>query len=533
MIWLTYFWIGYLKEREVGLLKAKCFAMFLLVIGCAGCVENENVAVNAQPILKRCPGFTETGKPPLAYSAECGSVSVKENPADPESKEINIEILRLPAISPAAQKDPLFLIQGGPGGSSIEMANFLHGFFADVRKNRDLIFVDQRGTGKSNPLRCTQLSLEDIHLSEGEQIEKYLGLMKQCASDKKDSLPFYTTLHAVQDLDVVRKALGYEKINLWGTSYGTRVALEYAHQFPQHARTIILDAIAPKEIALSKFSARDSLAALAAVNAECLAQADCAKMFGDIVAKTETIYARLNVADQSGTPLIVSYGHPLNQVKDEFNLTARIFSQLIFSALYSRDLTVLLPQAISQAEQGNYELIATLFALSVEQSQKMNLADAMHFSVLCNEDWYFISANDVETTPPFFGLNAIKDRDAVCAFWPKANLPEEYYQPIHSEIPALLLSGKHDPITPEYWADQVARTLPNSTRLSAAGGNHGISMEGCLPQIIAQFIERGSMQDVKTECVSNIKPLPLVLGANQKKTSSANNSSVSNDGGQP
>lgn len=514
-------------------IKIHWLAVLLLIATASGCSEQERNIVQEKSLLKRCPGFMETGKPSLAYSAECGSLKVKQNPDDPASKEIDIEILRLPAISPAAQKDPLFLIQGGPGGSSIEMANFLHGFFADVRKNRDLIFVDQRGTGKSNPLRCTQLSVKDMGLPEDEQLEKYLGLMRDCANDKKDALPFYTTLHAVHDLDAVRKALGYEKINLWGTSYGTRVALEYAHRYPQHSRTMILDAVAPKEIALSKFSARDSLAALTAVNDECQAQAECARLFGDIMIKAETVYTRLQIADQAGTPIQVSYKHPLNQVSDELRLSARIFSQLIFSALYSRDLTVLLPQAISQAEQENYQLIATLFALAAEQSQKMNIADAMHFSVLCNEDWHFVSPGDVETTPPFFGLNAIKDRDAVCAFWPKANLPEDYWNPIRSDVPALLLSGKHDPVTPEYWAKQVAQGLSNATSLLASGGNHGISMEGCLPQIIAQFIERGSMRDVKTECVGNIKPLPLVLGANQKKTSSTSNSSVSNDGGQP
>jgi pimeloyl-ACP methyl ester carboxylesterase len=504
---------------------------FSIAIGLSGCNEPRTATANNTSILKPCPGFIETGKPPLVYSAECGRITVKENQSDPASKDVAIEILRLPAISPAAQQDPLFLIQGGPGGSSIELASYIHGFFADVRKNRDLVFVDQRGTGKSNPLRCEQLSPADLQLPELIQMEKYVALMQKCATEKKESLPFYTTLNAVQDLDAVRQALGYEKVNLWGVSYGTRVALEYAHRYPQHTRSIVLDGVAPKEIALSKFSARDSLAALEAVNNECQEQPACAQLFGDIVQKAERVYARLQMADQSGVPLVINYEHPLTQLPEQLTLTAKTFSMLVFSALYSRDLTVLLPQAISHAEQENYRLLATLFALSFEQSQKMNIADAMHFSVICNEDWHFISTTDVETTPPFFGLNAIKERDTVCAFWPKAHLPDDYWAPIHTDVPALLLSGKHDPVTPEIWADLVADNLPNATRLVAAGGNHGISTEGCVPQIIAQFIERASMHDVKTECVANIKPLPLILGANQKKmSSSAASSSISSEG---
>ncbi len=503
----------------------------LSIISClfmlAGCSEQQEAAAIQQSLLHACPGFVETGKPPLVSGAQCGRLTVKENSADPVSKDIDIEILRLPAISPAAQQDPLFLIQGGPGGSSIEMANFIHGVFADVRKNRDLIFVDQRGTGKSNPLRCEQLNGADLQLPESIQMEKYLQYMESCSEKFKASLPFYTTLYAVQDLDAVRVALGYKTINLWGVSYGTRVALEYAKRYPQSTRSIILDGVAPTEIALSKFSARDSLAALTAVNNECLAQPECVRTFGDILQKTEIVYARLQLADQRGVPLVVHYAHPVYQQQEQLTLTAKNFSMLIFNALYSRDLTVLLPQAISEAEQENYRLLAAVFSLAMEQSQKMNIADAMHFSVLCNEDWHFISATDVETTPPFFGLNAIKDRNIICGFWPKAHLPEDYWQPVHSEVPALLLSGKHDPVTPESWADQVASGLPNSVRLLAAGGNHGVSFEGCVPQIIAQFIERGSMTDVKTDCVTNIKPLPLVLGANRKKSSSSVASSAS------
>jgi len=493
----------------------------LLLFFLSGCNEKTDQQSATTSILKPCPGFVETGKPPLVYGAECGELTLKENPADANSNDISVAILRLPAISPVADADPLFLIQGGPGGSSIDMASQIHGFFADVRKNRDLVFVDQRGTGKSNSLRCEQLTSDELKLPEAEQAEKYLALMKSCAEKYQHNAAFYTTVYAVQDLDAVRSALGYKKINLWGGSYGTRVALEYARRYPQQARTIILDGVAPPSIALPKYFARDAMAALVAVNNECLAQTDCAVEFGDIVKKAETVLQRLNTLQEKGEPLEISYEHPRNQQTDTLRLTPRSFSSLLFMSLYSRDLTVLLPRAISFAEKEDYRLLAALSALSAEQAQLMNIAEAMRYSVICNEDWPQLSASDIEQSEPFFGVPFVKDMQPICALWPKAELPDDYWQPVKSAVPALLLSGKHDPVTPELWAQTVADHLSNATQLSAAGGNHSISIEGCVPQLIAQFIERASMQDVKADCVDKIKPLPLMLGANQKKSTSS------------
>ena len=494
----------------------------LLLLGfLPACSDNEKHESNTASILKPCPGFVESGKPPLVYGAECGELIVKENPADANSKDISVAILRLPAISPVADADPLFLIQGGPGGSSIDMATQIHGFFADVRKNRDLVFVDQRGTGKSNPLSCDQASPEDSMLPEVEQTEKYIALMKSCAEKYQHTAAFYTTVIAVQDLDAVRIALGYNNINLWGGSYGTRVALEYARRYPQHARTIVLDGVAPVSIALPKYFARDATAALMAVNNECLAQADCIAEFGDIIQKAEVVLQRLHALQSKGEPLEISYEHPRNQQTESLRLTPRTFSSLLFMSLYSRDLTVLLPRAISFAEKEDYRLLAALSALSNEQAQLMNITEGMRYSVICNEDWPLLSAEDVEQSEPFFGIPFVKEMQPICAFWPKAKLPEDYWQPVKSDVPALLLSGKHDPVTPDVWAQAVAGYMPNATSLSAAGGNHSISTEGCVPQLIAQFIERASMQNVKADCVEKIKPLPLVLGASHKKSASS------------
>ncbi len=490
----------------------------------SACNEKKAAPADASSLLTACPGFEETGKPPVVYGAQCGELKVKENPDDANSPEIAIAILRLPAISPVSKADPLFLIQGGPGGSSIDLASQLHGFFADVRKNRDLIFVDQRGTGKSNALHCEKISPVDANMPDAALLEKQQGIMRDCVAKYKNSLPYYTTWHAVQDLDAVRAALGYRQINLWGISYGTRVALEYSRRFAKHTRSLVLDGVAPVAIALGKYSTRDMLAALTAVSNECLAQQECSAHYGNPLEKAEIIYARLRAAEAAGAPVTVVYQHPRHQQPASQRLTPRAFSMLMFMALYSRDMTVLLPEMISRAEQEDYHLLTALLALTAEQANTMNIAEAMHFSVICNEDWPQISASERQTIPPFFGFNPVEDKGRICDIWPAAALPEDYWQPIHSQVPALLLSGKYDPVTPHRWADEVANHLPNSTRLLIEGGNHGVSTEGCVPQIIAQFIERASMAAVNSECADKIKPLPLVLGANEAASSSSSSS---------
>jgi pimeloyl-ACP methyl ester carboxylesterase len=407
------------------------------------------------------------------------------------------------------------------------MANQVYLSFNEVRKNRDLIFVDQRGTGKSNPLTCGELSEQDLRLPEIEQQNKYLALIRECADKYREHAPFYTTPYAVADLDTVRAALGYQKINLWGGSYGTRVVLEYMRTRPESLRAVILDGVAPVQIALPKYFQSDAWAALTAVNQECVKNAKCTLLYGDTLVQAEVVNKRLHEAQQAGAPIIANYGHPRYQLPTELVLTSKTFSMLVFMSLYSRDLTALLPRAIADAVQGNYRLLAALHALASEQSGFSGISEGIRYSVICNEDNYYIKPEDIAQSRPFLGMDMLADFAKVCAFWPKAELPTDYFSPVKSDLPALLLSGGHDPVTPERWAQQVAQHLSNAQMLLAPGGNHIISMDGCMPQIIAQFIEQGAVKDMKMDCVKSIKSLPLVLGANQKKPTASASSSYS------
>ncbi|HWV16467.1 MAG TPA: alpha/beta hydrolase [Cellvibrio sp.] len=497
-------------------IAALSFALLLV----AGCDNQAGVQKNKTSLLHPCPGFAETGTPALVYGAECGELQVKENPADGNSREISLQILRLPAISPTPRQDPLFLIQGGPGASSIDMAKLVYGAFADVRKNRDLVFVDQRGTGKSNALVCEQERDVEQLLPELEQSEKALRRAIACAEKYRQQIPFYTTPYAVQDLDAVRSALGYQTINLWGVSYGTRVALEYMRRFPQQARVAILDAVAPVQLALPNYFQEDAMAALEKVNSDCQQQEKCKLLYGDIIAKAERVTQRLSVNEK---PLVIEFIHPQYQQPSRILLTSKRFSSLIFMSLYSRDLTVLLPRAITDAERGDYHLLASLSAFAEAQPTFKSISEGMRYTVICNEDAGLDPLASRTDGKPFLGLDMRRDIADICALWPKASLPEDYYDPIKSAVPTLLLSGYRDPVTPARWAELVGKNLPNSLQLVAPGGHHSISMEGCLPAIIAQFVEQGFAVGINHECVKNIASLPMVLGGNEKNASSQGN----------
>lgn len=481
------------------------------------------LAVSAQPPslqLKPCPGFAETGKPPLVYGAQCGQLAVKENPADPQSRDINLEILRLPAISPAAKADPLFLIQGGPGGSSVAMAERIQGFFSELRKNRDLVFVDQRGTGNSNPLNCDALSAEEQLLPEAEQKARFSEIMHACAKKYAEVASFYTTPYAVKDLEQVRTALGYPQINLWGGSYGTRVVLEYMREFPQALRAVVMDGLAPVQVALPSQAAQTARAALAKLNAQCAAQPQCLGQYGDLLENAQTVLRRLNQAEAGGKPLRIAYEHPRTQERKTLPLTKSSFASLVFMSLYSRELSVLLPQVLHQAAEGDYRMLASLSALASEQPTFSEVAQGLHSSVICAEDAKLYGAPDAGKNT-FLDLDMTQDAREICAYWPSGEMPADYYQPVVAATPALLLSGAVDPVTPKKFAEAVLQHLSNAQSLEAPGGHHIISIEGCVPQLIAQFIEQASMANINTSCVQKIKPLPLLLGADASGESSS------------
>ena len=458
-----------------------------------------------QALLNACPDFSEAGKPLIVQNAQCGVLQVKENPADANSREISLNILRLPAINPTPQPDPLFIIAGGPGQSAVGIAEHIFYTFNEVRKNRDIIFVDQRGTGKSNPLECP--AFDDVHyqLSLLEQQQRLKATVRDCAETLGEQLQFYTTPYAVQDLDSVRQALGYERINLWGVSYGTRVALAYMRRYPEATRSSILDGVAPVTIALPWHGGEDALASLRLLSEQCTAMEDCVNAYGNILQNAQAIAQRL-----AAQPVDITIAHPRTQVPFTLSMNHQIFASMIRMALYTRDLSTLLPLAITNAYQGDYDLLASLIAMAGEQTELMGISYGMHFSVLCNEDYPQYQTR-TEASVDFLSANLATAFADICEIWPRYPLNEDYFAPVESAVPTLMLSGQRDPVTPPRWAEQVGEHLSQARHLIAPGGHHSITHDGCVAQLIAQFIQRANATTLDAACVEQIQPLAPYL----------------------
>jgi pimeloyl-ACP methyl ester carboxylesterase len=486
--------------------------VLLLCVLCAsllGCDRAHQTASDKKVSwLSACPDFSVTGKAPVERSAECGSFLVKENPADLNGISISLNILRLPAVNPVPEKDPLFVIAGGPGQSAVVVAESVHSLFNDIRKNRDIIFVDQRGTGKSNPLDCELETEASKQLSVAEQETFGRAALKKCIDKVKDHAAYYTTNYAIADLDAVRIALGYEKINLWGGSYGSRVVLEYLRRYPAHTRASVLDGVAPVAIALPWSMEADGLVALQAINQQCAQLPACVAVYGDIVQKAKKVSAELLAKPQT-----IKISHPRTQEKVSVNLSAQDFSGVIRLALYSRDVSSLLPRIISEAEAGNYELFASLIYLAKSKSDMAGISYGMHYSVVCNEDYPLYKDKNALDSNVFLNSLSVQKYAEICAQWPHAQLPDDYWEPIKSDLPVLMLSGAVDPVTPPRWAELVKKGLTNATHIVSPGGHHIITQEGCMAQLITAFIAQGSAKDLDAQCAQNIQPLAIHLPA--------------------
>lgn len=479
----------------------------LLVGACSPANSPGQAGVATLPL---CPGFAETGKPPLVHRARCGSLAVPLNHAEPEGEKLDIQVLLLPAIHPTPKKDPLVLIAGGPGQSAIKIAEQIYYKFEDVRKERDLLFIDQRGTGQSYPLNCPQLDGLSQTLPAAEQEQRLHSALRACIADEGERLLFFTTPHAVQDLEAIRQQLGYSQFNLWGVSYGTRVALAYQQAYPNSVRTSVLDGVAPLSLALPWHAEADALLALVKIDQACAEQDECARRYGKLRDQAEQVAERLLANAKT-----VTIEHPLTRLPYSVEMTPAAFASALRMSLYSRDLARILPLAIHRAAQEDFDLVVALMALAETRGSFADISMGMHYTVVCNEDYPHYAKRNAEASEVFLHSRSVDSMKKICDFWPRGELPDSYLTRFTSDVPTLLLSGERDPVTPPRWAENILPRLSNAQHWVAPGGHHSISLEGCTAQLIARFIQYADLAVLDGSCITRIKPLSPYLGVDQ------------------
>jgi len=444
----------------------------------------------------------------LAVTAECGSLSVPENPAEPGGRQIDLFVARVPAISLNKKPDPLFLIAGGPGTSAVDMYTSSAGPFDRVRRDRDIILLDQRGTGRSHRLNC---DYGDQNLFERVDDIEVAKASRKCRDELvgKSDLRMYTTSIAVRDLDTVRRALGYAHINLFGNSYGTRVAQHYARRFPQSTRTLILDGVVNPEVVLGPAIAIDAERALERILARCAGDAACRKAFTDPSGDYRALRAQLLAKPMKTMVSDVATGRPIH-----FDFTPRHLSAVLRFASYNDDQAALLPLSLHLAtHEGNFTPLASqfrVFATSLEAA----FAHGMHNSVACSEDAPLIDSGTLDVVAldaTHMGAEQVRQLIEACRDWPRGVVDDDLHKPLKSDAAALLLSGADDPVTPPEYATLAQRAFADSQHVIVAGRGHGQFDAPCVDRIIGNFVAAGTAKGLDASCTEKLKPMPFFI----------------------
>jgi pimeloyl-ACP methyl ester carboxylesterase len=433
--------------------------------------------------------------------AKCASLRVFENRATQSGRTLDLQLAIIPALSRSPAPDPLFLLAGGPGQAATETYPLLAPALAQINQKRDIVLVDQRGTGRSHPLRCPELE-DKADLPIGDQLD---GWLKDCLSRLDAEPKLYTTAVAMDDLDQVRAALGYDRLNLYGVSYGTRAALTYMRQHPDRVRAVILDGVVPQDEALGLTVARDAQRALDLIFERCATDSACQRAFPSPRGEFTALLARL---DQ---PVKVNLADPITGAPAELTFSRDTLAGSVRLLSYAPETAALLPLLIHNAyTSSDYRLLAAQALMAGEQLGG-SISTGMNFSVVCAEDMPFFTQEQAEraNADTYLGDGETGKLRAICASWPRGDIPADFKQPVKSDAPTLLLSGDADPVTPPSNADQAAKTLPNSLRLVAPGQGHNVIMRGCIPRLTADFVERGAVTGLKTDCVKDIRPMPF------------------------
>jgi pimeloyl-ACP methyl ester carboxylesterase len=443
-------------------------------------------------------------------AADCGKLVVPENPATPGGRQITLAFARVPAINRRKKPDPLFVLAGGPGMAATTFYAAVAPVFTRIHRDRDIILLDQRGTGGSNPLNCTQgddtpsqQSDSDI-AAEARRCLQSLGVKADVAQ--------YTTSVAVNDLERLRQALGYDGINLYGVSYGTRVAQHYLRRFPQHTRTLMLDGVVPPELTLGADMALDAEGSLGRILARCAREPACKARFGNPEQDYHDLWQTLQV---HAVPVKVN--NPTTGEPTQFDFARFHLATVLRLSIYSPEPTALLPLLLHETIQSkDFSRLAAQFLL-LSRAYTDVVAVGMNNTVTCTEDLAFYdpkSTDRARLENTFLGTVQLDGLLTVCKIWPRGPIDPDFHAPLHSNVPVLLLSGSDDPVTPPAYAEQAQRGLTNSRHIVLQDFGHGQLAAPCMDRVMEQFIERAAVSGLDAACTRNDKPMPFFITLN-------------------
>lgn len=436
-------------------------------------------------------------------AALCAPFSVPEDWDQPDGRKIDLKLALIASNAAAPPADPLVLLAGGPGQAATEVWAQERGAFAPMREHRNVLLLDQRGTGGSNAFTCKLEDSGDGEAFDIERVRRNTGICLEQVKAHADPR-YYTTSFALRDLEAVRQAIGAPRLNLIGVSYGTRVAQQYAKRYPDAVRSIILDSAVPNDNALGSDFAANLDASLKAQFALCAADAACAKAFGDPWANLQKLRSALRAQ-----PIEASYRDPVSNAPETMKVGEDSLAALARMYAYMPEMSALLPLGISRALAGDHAGLAGQ-AKMLGLELKSLTDNAMQLSVICAEDADRLTVNPADRDT-LLGTRFVEVIQAQCALWPHGTRPAGFNAPLTGDVPVLLLAGQFDPVTPPRYAQAIARQLPKSRVLIANGQGHSVLGRGCFPKLAARFVDTRDALALEADCVKNFSPIPAFI----------------------
>jgi len=437
------------------------------------------------------------------YSEEvlCGKYDVFEDRTAQSGRTITLNLVVLSALAVKPERDPVFFLYGGPGeGAAVFASRGGDHYWRELRRERDLVFIDQRGTGNSHRLHCDLYGKKtdvQIYFNDMFPVDRIRACREQL--QKIADVKLYTTPIAMDDVDEVREAMGYKKINLYGVSYGAVSALEYLRRHPAHVRSAVLAGAATPAMKLPLQFARGAQSTMDKLMDDCATDETCHAAFPRLRADFAAVLDQFEKGWVS-----FEIPHPKRKKPQPVRMSRGIFVEKLRLMLYSSSASALVPVLIHRAAQRDW-LPFGRTALS-RMAAAIDSVSGMYLTVTCSEGVAAITEEEIvrETSNTFLGDYRTRTHLRACQEWPRGDISADFYKPVRSDVPVLMLSSEFDPATPPQFGRAAAEFLPNSHQIVMRNTAHGYGSD-CFRNITAEFISKASAEQLDTACIVGLR----------------------------
>jgi pimeloyl-ACP methyl ester carboxylesterase len=429
-----------------------------------------------------------------AARAQCGTLTVAENPSQPDGAKIDLAVAVVEARSDDPEPDPLVWFAGwGSAGVADDAAGVLSAFW-EVNRDRDLVFVDQRGTGSSE-LVC---DLPPTPSPAGAALERLTAAARRCTERIGPNFRYYTSAVAVDDVDRVREALGYERINIYGGSYGATTGQIYLLRHGSRVRTAVFDSGSLLDVRIFERQPRAKQRVLDRLLDRCAADSACNTAYPGLRREYEQLLARL-----ARSPIPVPG-------------TAQLLDQAAFASVLD-ELVAYTPGKAAAPRLVHLVATGQIARVAAEQPPAQPDAGQLAYQLLiqCNEPWASWRPGEVTRNAagtdvaPMYRRIAATMR-AICAGMPEADVPAAIGERVRSDVPVLFLSGAEDGADPPANVANARRELPNSRTIVFPAAGHGQLGLPCAQSLVARFVERGTAEGLDVACARTAAVQPFV-----------------------